>query len=80
LTVLRLAGFEPQNIKVFTVEELRQSKGPDNISSVLNRLVSMPSELPSTISYIRVNGFNSLGIKRMAWDWDAPMGIRVGGK
>lgn len=66
LTVLRSAGFEPQNIKVFTVEELRQSKGPDNISSVLNRLVSMPSELPSSISYIRVNGFNSLGIQRMA--------------
>jgi hypothetical protein len=80
LTVLRLAGFEPQNIKVFTVEELRQSKGPDNISSVLNRLVSMPSELPSTISFIRVDGFNSLGVKRMAWNWDAPMGIRVGGK
>jgi hypothetical protein len=78
LTVLRGANIQPSNIKVVTVEELSSKRGADNILSVLNRLVAMPKELPSTSSYIRVKGMNNMGELRESWNWDAPFRFRIG--
>lgn len=78
LTVLRAAGLEPTNIKILSVNDLKNAKGPDNLESVLNRLVSMPNELPSNYSFIRGEGLNSAGVHRISSDWDAPFVTRIG--
>lgn len=78
LTAIRAAGLEPTNIKILTREKLIHTKDTDNLESVLNRLVAMPSELPSMRSYIRVAGKNPKGEMRNSWEWDAPFGVMVG--